>query len=121
MKDKLGISLSGLCICHCLLIPALALLGFALPAMENFESEWVHKALLLPIVLVACWSMYSAVKLHGYYKAIYFVLCGLALLLSALVVPHHLEQIVTVLGAVMLSYGHWLNYQYTRHCDGEKI
>jgi len=121
MKDKLGISLSGLCICHCLLVPILAVLGLSIPASDIFESEWLHKALLLPITLIAFWSIYAAVKQHGFHKALSFILSGLLLLLAALVAPHNQEQLLTIFGALLLSYGHWLNYQHIKQCNGEKV
>jgi hypothetical protein len=57
MKDKLGIFFSSLCLCHCLLTPLLILLMGTNLFLGALEAEWVHKLLLLPVLVFALSSI----------------------------------------------------------------
>jgi hypothetical protein len=57
MKDKLGIFFSSLCICHCLLTPLLILIMGTNMFLGALEAEWIHKLLLLPVLIIALSSV----------------------------------------------------------------
>ncbi len=57
MKDILGIFFTSLCLCHCLLTPILLLLMGTNVFLAHLESEWVHKLLLLPVLVIALSSI----------------------------------------------------------------
>ena len=113
--DRIGISLSGLCMVHCLLLPVVLL---AVPLWSTAETlhDWLHPLLLvtlLPIslmALVATASKPQAKRVR--------VLFGLGLLIIALasLFGHDaanpvVETALTLLGSGMLVTGHWRNGQ----------
>lgn len=109
--DRLGISLSGLCVVHCLAVPALLI---ALPrvSLGGLEGEWVHVALLAAAIPVSSTAFWRGLRLHGcaYPSAIGGM--GLAILAAALILPSSeaSERVVTVAGALVLAAGHWRNH-----------
>ncbi|WOE73875.1 MerC domain-containing protein [Alterisphingorhabdus coralli] len=110
--DGFGITLSALCLVHCLVLPiALALL----PMLSHSstlgwlsENEWFHIAMLGPIFLVS-----GSVLLRGAKRDIrigYMGGTGIALLCIALLMPDEMmETIVTTLGTVTLILAHIMN------------
>lgn len=110
--DGVGITLSALCLAHCLLLPvALALLpvlSFS-PALQSLhDKEWLHLALLLPILVISGPALWRGTKynpLIGYTGA-----AGIAALCLALAAPSEwMEQAVTAAGTMLLIAAHILN------------
>lgn len=102
--DGVAISLSGLCVIHCLFLPvAIAYL----PAIANVwsDSEWVHQTFVvaaLPFALLALRS----VRANVYVRAL--IVTGMVMLaLGAFYEPvHEFETGLTVLGGALLAVGH---------------
>jgi len=109
--DRAGLTLSALCIIHCVFLP---LLATTLPLIGVLaEIEWVHKALVLLAVPVALSLIGSKIGLITRGLAI----IGISLLLGAafLEVLHDLETGLTVLGACMLALAHLLRLSNAGH------
>lgn len=106
---RIGMGLSALCLVHCLALPwilaSLPLVVFAaLPAALR-DSEWLHAALILPVVLV---SGPVLLREKPRRPRIALVVGALLLLTTALFVEHEAsEQALTVAGAVLLMAAHW--------------
>lgn len=116
--DGLAMSLSGLCLVHCLALPVLAL---SLPIIGVLsDAEWVHwmfVALAVPASMLAfltgsgrrSWSLIGLAAI------------GLGLLVGgAAGWPDHAgETAVTVAGGLVLASVHWVNWRRTRHVHHE--
>lgn len=110
--DLSALSLSSLCLAHCLALPMLAA---ALPALGAWaQAEWVHGvfvAFAIPITSLALWRANRAHPL----PAAMLGLAGaglLMLLLGALEWPSHaLETPVTVTGSLLLAAAHIWNWR----------
>lgn len=106
--DGLAISLSGLCLVHCLVLP---LLSAALPIAGTWaEAEWLHKTFVVaafPFSLIRLTSPAANAAVAA------LIVSGLWLLAGAAFVEqlHDLETPLTVLGAIMLSSGHLLGWR----------
>lgn len=106
---RFGMGLSALCLVHCLALPwLLASLPVLLPAAipEAFrDNEWLHAALILPVLLVS-----GPVLLRdnpGAWKT-GLVLTAFAALIGGLFVGSETgEQALTVTGAALLLAAHW--------------
>jgi len=111
-SDRLGISLSVLCLIHCLVLPPfLAVLPLIilepLPGWLH-DSEWFHATLLFPVLLISG----PVLAAGGKYDRSIWILAFLAfgLLTFALAVePELIEQLVTMSGAVLLVIAHIKN------------
>jgi len=109
--DKLGMSISTLCIVHCLFLP---IIGIALPIFGAWsEIEWIHKALVLLAIPVALNLITS--RAHRGIRLL--ALLGVSLLsLAAFWHPvHEVESAVTICGAAFLLLAHLLRLTGSPH------
>ena len=116
--DRFGLSLSGLCAVHCLLLPALlAVLPFA--ATTHVLHAWVHPALVLLVAPVGVQAIRHGLRDHGSLCVAVWITIGLVLVLGAL--PWHFlfglhgERILTLTGSACLAAGHWANSRRSIH------
>jgi len=98
--DGTAVSLSGLCMLHCLALP---LVISMLPlTMQGLQSEIVHQVLVVlavPLAMSAVWAARGQ-RLSG--VTIALLLAGAA----ALALGAFAETLLTFTGAVLLSVGH---------------
>lgn len=109
--DTIGISLSTLCIIHCLLLPIIAT---SLPFFGVLaEQEWMHKLFVILALLVAFRLIFASGRL----AIQIFGAVGAMLLCVAAFVPqfHDVEVPLTVIGALCLMLAHGLRLQSLRH------
>lgn len=110
LVDASAISLSSLCMIHCLALPLVISL---LPsALQGLQSEIVHQVfvvLAIPLALSAAWSARTS-------KAAPLIILALlagsvALIFGAFVEEFHDHEVaLTVFGAISLSIGHILRW-----------
>jgi hypothetical protein len=121
--DRIGMTLSGLCAVHCLVLPlALPFLG----TLASFlHSEWTHAffaMLIVPTVVFAAWRGY---KHHGKTEVLWLLGIGALAVVVALIagergVDAHVETAVTTLGSALLITGHWQNHKHCAICVNGK-
>lgn len=105
--DGLAISLSGLCLVHCLVLPVLAA---TLPIVGVWaEAKWLHKAFVVaafPLSLLRLTSKSANVAIAA------LIVSGLWFLFAGAFVEqlHDFETLLTVLGGTMLAAGHALGW-----------
>ena len=107
--DTLAISLSGLCLCHCI---AVSLIALGLPILGFLsDSEWIHKGLFAAAAMVSGFVIVQSIhKRDGF---LFMTVAGLGLGLMATAAfyePFHdYETALTSVGAVSLGSAHlWL-------------
>jgi membrane-bound ClpP family serine protease len=112
--DGVAITLSGLCLVHCLFLP---MMSVALPVLGIWaEMEWLHKvfvAVALPFALLAATSRRADWRVIG------LIGTGMALLLAGAFVEawHDYETLLTVSGAISLAVGHALRWSRGHETD----
>ena len=105
MRDKIAVFLSGLCLVHCFALPVIMLLtGFSI--LGEAHSEWVHAVLMVPILLLACYSLPKGWKRSGARRLIYCAIIGVYALLLALVLKERYELLFSLIGSLALVYAH---------------
>lgn len=117
MKDLLGMACSGLCICHCLLTPALIVMGGAGLIGGILELEWVHQILLIPVCFFVFTSLPSSFRQHLNWRPLALGLPGFALMLMGVFGPAALELYVSLSGGALVVAAHVFNrrYQFRAH------
>ena len=114
--DVAGISLSGLCLVHCLALPIAAALLPSLAAWTH--TEWLHwgfVAVAIPTTTLALRRAQRAGTLHvGVLLAAGLGLVALALGASE-VLGEAAEIPITVAGSVMLAGAHAVNWRHKSH------
>ncbi|WP_372637888.1 MerC domain-containing protein [Fodinibius sp.] len=107
----MGVSLSGLCAVHCLLVPIFLSLLPLYPVAEHIH-EWTHPVLLILIIPTVYFSIRYSNKYNPFAA---LLLSGLTILIITWGLHDWMSQKgetwVTLLGSILLIAGHWMNYR----------
>lgn len=121
--DRLAISVSALCMFHCLITP---LLLVAIPVISStfLAEELFHKALVAFVLPISFIALFLGCRRHRDSMVLIFGGIGLFFLVAVALAGHELlgesgEKIATVISGVILAVGHFRNYYLCRHdkCD----
>jgi peptidoglycan/LPS O-acetylase OafA/YrhL len=118
--DRLGITLSVVCLAHCLLLP-LALLALPLIAVQWLQTGTVHLVMALILVPVAALALIPGLRLHGRWSVAGAMAAGLGLLSTAAFAgegsaAHEWGDVLTVAGGTILVAAHFVNLRLCRSC-----
>ena len=122
LTDKLAISLSAICVLHCLFMPSFLILSSWFAAF-SIDNEFIHYAILTVAIPVSAFALIKGFKNHK--KLSYFVygFFGLFLLafavLAAGITGEIGEKSLTLLGSLFVIYAHFKNHQICKelNCD----
>lgn len=108
--DRLAVSLSGLCLAHC--IGTAVLIALVASASSIFLSPLFHEVgLTLAIILGAIALGHGAWK-HGFMMPAAIGSLGLGVMAGAMTLGHGSEEVLfTMIGVSILALGHDLNYR----------
>ena len=115
-------SLSAICMVHCLFAPSLIILSYSSLAL-TVESELIHKAILLLTIPVSIFAISLGYKNHPNNSIIYTGIAGLTILISALLIGESIGEnaglILTTIGSLMVIACHYRNYRICKkvNCD----
>ena len=116
--DKTAISLSFLCVLHCLLLPLLIIL---IPSVSSLwvSDENFHKWMLVGVVFSSLFALFLGYCKHHRTSILAWGAAGLTLLIVAFLFGHDFlgeagEKFLTVLGAIVVAIGHIKNYRTCR-------
>ncbi len=106
--DRMAITLSGLCMVHCL-ATAVAL-GLLSAAGEMLGAPIIHEVGLTLAMMLGALALGRGVYEHGFMMPSAVGGLGLGVMAGALTMPHDGgEAMFTVLGVTVLALGHQLN------------
>ena len=106
--DRMAITLSGLCMVHCL-ATAVAL-GLLSAAGEMLGAPIIHEVGLTLAMMLGALALGRGVYEHGFMMPSAVGGLGLGVMAGALTMPHDGgEAMFTVLGVAVLALGHQLN------------
>ena len=118
--DKLGITLSLVCLVHCLALP------LAIAALPMVAAQWphagsFHMAMALALIPVAMLAVLPGLRLHGRRGVAAAMAAGLSLLSTAafadeVLLTHEWVVAFTVAGGVILVAAHAVNLALCRAC-----
>lgn len=112
--DQLAISLSGLCLVHCLLGTVLIVI---LSAASSFAlSHEIHSIGLLLAVPLAAVGLSRGLKVHGYWPVAALGALGLLLMMAGVLAAHgHAAELwLTISGVTLLAAAHFYNIRTLR-------
>lgn len=115
--DASAITLSGLCVVHCLALPLLA--AFLPLAGAWSEAEWVHKVFVAFALPLSGFAIIRGLSGPGWRVFVGLAVGGLLLLLVGAFVEalHEVETPITVTGALMLASAHIWRWSRHSRCD----
>lgn len=116
--DKTAISLSFLCVAHCLLLPIAVSLFPVLLALP-FSDERFHLLLVFAVLPTSLIGLGMGCKKHRDWRVMGWGLFGVLIVLLAVLVGHDLageagEKALTVFGSLFIVWGHIQNYRLCR-------
>jgi len=117
--DGAAAALSSLCLVHCLLLPVglgLAPVVSGLSGANVHGPEWVHWALLALAAPVSVYALWRGMAFHGDHWPWKFAALGFALM-AAGAMAHDagpIEQVLTVMGGLIVAFAHWRNWRSRR-------
>ena len=122
ISDKFAMSLSAICMVHCLFAPSLIILSYSSLAL-TVESELIHKTILLLTIPFSIFAISLGYKNHPNNSIIYTGIAGLTILISALLIGESIGEnaglILTTIGSLMVIACHYRNYRICKkvNCD----
>lgn len=106
--DRIAISLSGLCLVHCL--ATAVLLGMLASAGGMLGADWIHEVGLTLAMALGSVALARGIIEHGFMMPSAVGALGLGVMAGALTLPHDgTEALYTVVGVGILALGHELN------------
>ncbi len=123
LLDKTAISISALCVMHCLLVPVALILipAFSVLPLADEKFHQLLIVLVLPVSVVALWM---GCNKHRHWPVLVWGVAGLTVLVLTAAFGHDLlgevfEKVATVVGALLLAIGHVQNYRQCQATDCE--
>ncbi len=117
--DRLAIWMSGLCLVHCLAVPASLLTVPWLSQRLTDSQAGVHWALLLLALPISGWALWRGYRTHGRKHSALLGATGLVLMFLGVahIAGHAWEVPLTVLGVSALIAAHVINIRLKRPHD----
>ena len=122
-SDKTAISLSALCLAHCLLVPSFLVFLSGYVSI-SYNNELIHYAILFIAIPVSLYALITGARNHKSYAYLYAGLVGITALILAVTLGAQIwgeigEKALTTVGAILVAISHFKNYRLCRQveCD----
>jgi len=114
--DFWGFLASFLCALHCAAVPLILLFG-SLGSFDWLANHKVELGFISLSIILAYWSLWTSYKKHHKQrKAVNIVLVGFIFLGVSRLVPHHIGDILVVIGGLIVAYAHYVNWRLLQAC-----
>ncbi len=115
--DHAAIALSGLCLVHCLALPAIIV---AVPLLAQLNETHFHAQMLLVVVPVSLFAFAHGYRCHYNKRIIAGGIAGIAILFIGGTVAHAkygvlADSLLTIAGSIVLATSHYFNNRKMRH------
>ena len=123
-SDKTAISLSAICLAHCLLVPSFLVLLSGYLSI-SYDNELIHYVILFLAIPVSIYALITGVRNHRTYQCLAMGLVGLFFLIFAVTLGVQIcgelgEKGLTAIGASLVALSHFKNYRLCRKIDCEE-
>ena len=122
-SDKTAISLSALCLVHCLLVPSFLVFLSGYVSL-SYNNEQIHYVILFIAIPVSLYALITGVRNHKSYRFLYLGLTGIISFILAVTLGAQMwgevgEKVLTTVGALLVAISHFKNYRLCREveCD----
>ena len=123
ISDKTAISLSMICLVHCLVLPSFLVILSGYFTI-SYENELVHYLLLLIAVPISFYALINGARNHSNFIYLVSGIVGIISLIFAVTMGVDLwdesgEIVFTSIGASLVAFSHYKNYKLCREveCD----
>ena len=127
--DKFAISLSAICLLHCLVTPVLLTLLPIVSLTSYFEELLFHQLLLWVVIPTSVIALFLGCRKRRNLAIVLTGALGMVILVTVALFGHdwfgaYTEKWVTSLGGLVLAFSHYLNYRTcqnlrckSNHCE----
>ena len=123
ISDKTAISLSMICLVHCLVLPSFLVILSGYFTL-SYENELVHYLLLLIAIPLSFYALVNGARNHSNFMYLMMGIVGISSLIFAVTMGVELwnesgEIVFTTIGASLVAFSHYKNYKLCREveCD----
>ncbi len=114
--DRLAITLSTVCMIHCLVLPIILILLPTLTSITFFSDERFHTWLLYVVIPISAFALVSGYFHHRNLFVVLVTSIGISILVLTAFLGHAVlgdkgEVIASVFGSVLVAYGHIKNFK----------
>ncbi len=115
--DHIAITLSGLCLVHCLLLPTAIV---ALPLLAQSSETHFHTQMLVVVIPVSLFAYTLGYPRHRNKSIIAWGIAGIAVMVVGGTIAHTsfgllADTVLTVAGSIILAASHYFNNRLTGH------
>ena len=115
--DKVAISLSGLCLVHCLALPLAIVI---LPFLGQFSDDHLHVQMLIMVIPVSAIALALGFRRHRHVGIVIAGIAGLAIVTIGGTIAHDhyglfADRLLTIIGSLVLAVTHYRNFRLSRH------
>jgi hypothetical protein len=116
LSDKLAIGFSMVCVVHCLVLPILIILLPPFSGLFALDDEMFHQWMLYAVLPISIAALMMGYLHHRSYKVFVVVSIGLTLIILSTTLGHDVlgetgEVGLSVLGSMIIAFGHFRHYQ----------
>ena len=120
-SDKTAISLSMICLIHCLVFPSFLVILSGYFTL-SYENELVHYLLLLIAIPVSAYALITGAMNHSNFTFLVMGLVGIISLIFAVTMGVELwdesgELVFTIIVASLVAFSHSQHYKLCREVD----
>ena len=120
-SDKTAISLSMICLAHCLLLPSFLVILSGYITL-SYDNEFIHYLLLFIAIPVSIYALITGAMNHSNFTFLVMGLVGIISLIFAVTMGVELwdesgEIVFTTIGASLVAFSHYKNYKLCREVD----
>ncbi len=113
----MAISLSGLCLVHCLLLPFIIV---ALPMLVQINDTHFHVQMLIVVIPVSLFAFALAYRRHRNKAIIVWGIAGITIMFIGGTIAHAnygnlADSLLTIAGSIVLATSHYFNNRLTGH------
>ncbi len=120
--DHLAITLSGLCLVHCLLLPAIIV---SLPLLAQLNQTHFHVQMLLVVIPVSLFAYTIAYPRHRNKIIVAWGLAGIGIMFIGGTIAHEkfgllADTTLTIAGSIILAASHYFNNRLAGHAHASQ-
>ena len=119
--DGVAISLSFLCVVHCLFTPSFIILAPSFLAF-SLDNEFIHYLIILVAIPISLYALASGYRAHDRISFLYVGIFGLSILFLAILMGENIlgeygEKGFTLLGSIIVAFSHFKNLKICKELD----
>jgi 4-amino-4-deoxy-L-arabinose transferase-like glycosyltransferase len=119
--DGVAISLSFLCIVHCLFTPSFIILAPSFLAF-SLDNEFIHYLIILLAIPISLYALTSGYRAHDRISFLFIGIFGLSILFLAILMGENIfgeygEKGLTLLGSIIVAFSHFKNLKICKELD----